>query len=86
MLQLGMLLKFLLLSSQVLFVLEIIIYEILPLVELNILKYIELCIVTHFKQDIKMAALFRNTGTNQLLLSFIQPHKPISTVTLSRWF
>ena len=31
-----------------------------------------------------MTAPFRNTGTNQLLLSFVQPHKPISTITLSR--
>ena len=32
-----------------------------------------------------MTASFRNAGTNQLLLSFVQPHKPISTSTLSRW-
>ena len=32
-----------------------------------------------------MTALFRNTDTKQLLLSFVQPHKPISTTTLSRW-
>ena len=32
-----------------------------------------------------MTAPFRNTGTKQLLLSFVQLHKPISTTTLSRW-
>ena len=32
-----------------------------------------------------MTASFRNAGTNQLLLSFVQPHKPVSTTTLSRW-
>ena len=37
------------------------------------------------KQYIKMAAPFRNAGANQLLLSFLQPHKPISTTTLSGW-
>ena len=30
-----------------------------------------------------MTASFRNTGTKQW---FVQPHKPISTTTLSRWF
>ena len=33
-----------------------------------------------------MTASYRNTGTKQLLLSFVQPHKPVSTTTLSRWF
>ena len=28
---------------------------------------------------------FRNTSTNQLLLTFVQPHKPILTTILSRW-
>ena len=32
-----------------------------------------------------MTAHFRNADTNQLLLSFVQLHKPISTTTLSRW-
>ena len=32
-----------------------------------------------------MLAPFRNTGTNQLVLSFAQPHKPISTTTFSGW-
>ena len=33
-----------------------------------------------------MTALFRNTGRNQLLLSFLRPHKPFSTIILSRWY
>ena len=39
----------------------------------------------HLKQHIKMTVSFRNAGTNQLLLSFVQPHKPISITPLSRW-
>ena len=39
----------------------------------------------HHLPHIKMTAPFRNVGSNQLLLSFVQPHKPISTTTLSRW-
>ena len=54
-------------------------------IKLKEYKYSELCVVAHLKQHIKMTAPFRNTGTNQLLLSFVQPHKPISTTTLSRW-
>ena len=32
-----------------------------------------------------MTALSRNTEANQLLLSSVQPYKPITTTTLSRW-
>ena len=32
-----------------------------------------------------MTAPFRNTGTNQLLQSFVQTHQQIPTTTLSRW-
>ena len=32
-----------------------------------------------------MTAPFRNTGTKPLLLGFVQPHKPVSNKTLSRW-
>ena len=32
-----------------------------------------------------MTAHFRNTETNQLLLSSVQPYKPTPTTTLSRW-
>ena len=56
----------------------------LPPIEPKILKNIELCVVAYLKQDIKMTAPFRNTGINQLLLSFAHPHKPILTTTLSR--
>ena len=58
----------------------------LPPIEPKILKNIELCVVAYLKQDIKMTAPFRNTGTKQLLLSFAHPHKPILTTTLSRWW
>ena len=57
----------------------------LPPIELKTFKDSELCVVAHLKQYIKMTAPFRNGGTNQLLLSFIQPHKPISITNLSRW-
>ena len=57
----------------------------LPPIELKTFKDSELCVIAHLKQNIKMTARFRNTGTKQLLLSFVQPHKPISTKTLSRW-
>ena len=52
--------------------------------ELKTFKYSELCVVAHLKQYIKMTAPFKNTDRNQLLLSFVQPHKPISITTLSR--
>ena len=58
--------------------------HLLPPIELKTFKDRELCVVAHLKQYIKMTAFFRNTGTNQLLLSFVQSHKPISTTTLSR--
>ena len=59
-------------------------HHLLP-IELKTFKDSELCVVAHLKQYIKMTAPFRNTGTSQLLLSFVQPHKAISTTTLSRW-
>ena len=57
----------------------------LPPLELKTFKYSEVCVVAHLKQCIKMTASLRNTDRNQLLLSFVQPHKSISTKTLSRW-
>ena len=57
----------------------------LPPIELKTFKDNELCVVAYLKQYIKMTAPFRNTVTNQLLLHFVQPLKPISTTTLSRW-
>ena len=58
-----------------------------PPIELKTFKDNELCVVVaHVKKYIKMTALFRNTGTNQLLLSFLRPHKLLSTITLSRWY
>ena len=45
----------------------------LPPIELKTFKDSELCVLAHLKQYIKMTAPFMN----QLLLSFVQPHKPI---------
>ena len=56
----------------------------LPPIELKTFKDNELHVVAHLKQYIEMTAPFRNTGTNKLLLSFVQSHKPVSTTTLSR--
>ena len=56
----------------------------LPLMALKTFKDSELCVVAHLKQYMKMTAPFRSAGANQLLLRFVQPHKPISTTTLSR--
>ena len=57
----------------------------IPPIELKTFEDSELCVVAHLKQHIKMTAPFTNIGTDQLLLSFVQPHKPVSTTTLSRW-
>ena len=57
----------------------------LPPIELTIFKYSELCVIAHPKQHVKMISPFRTTGTKQLLLSFLQLHKLISTTTLSMW-
>ena len=57
----------------------------LPPIDLKTFKNSELCVIAHLKQYIKMTAHLRNTDTKQLLLSFVQPQKPISTTTLSRW-
>ena len=54
-------------------------------IELKTFKDSELCVIAHLKQYIKMTEPFRNT-TLQVLLSFVQRHKPISTTTLSRWY
>ena len=54
-------------------------------IERKTFKNSEFCVVAHLKQYNKMTASFRNAGTNQLLLSFVQPNKPILTSTLSRW-
>ena len=50
--------------------------------ELKTIKGSKLCAVAYLKQYIELAAPFRNTGTNQLLLSLVQQHKPISTTNL----
>ena len=40
-------------------------------IELKAFKDIDLCLVAHLKQHIKMTAPSKNTDTNQLLMSFI---------------
>ena len=57
----------------------------LPLIEFKTFKDSEFCVVAQLKHYIKMTAPFRNADTDQLLLSFVQPHKPVSTTTLWRW-
>ena len=42
----------------------------------------ELCIVAHLKQYIKMTEVLLQTN---YLLSFVPPYKPVSTTTLSGW-
>ena len=54
----------------------------LPPIKLKTFKYSELCVLAHLEQYIKMTATFRNTGTNQLLLSFAKLLKIISTKIL----
>ena len=54
-------------------------------IALKTFKNSELCVVAHLKQYIKVTAPFRNTGTNQLLLSFAQLHKTILISTLIRY-
>ena len=57
----------------------------IPPIELKAFKDSEHGVVPHRKQYIIMTAPFRNTGTKQLKLSFVQQHKPISITILSRW-
>ena len=57
----------------------------LPPIELKTFKDSKLCIVVYLKKYIKMTAHFRNSDTNQLSLSFLQPHKPIPTIILSKY-
>ena len=57
----------------------------LPPIELKTFKDSKLCIVAYLKKYIKMTAHFRNSDTNQLSLSFLQPHKPIPTIILSKY-
>lgn len=43
-------------------------------VELKAFQDIELCVVAHLKQHTQMRDPSKNSGTNQLLLSCVQPH------------
>ena len=57
----------------------------LPPRELKTFEDSKLCVVAYLKKYIKMTAHFRNSDTNQLSLSFLQPHKPIPTIILSKY-
>ena len=57
----------------------------LPPLELKAYKDVELCVVSHLRQYIKLTENLRKGDDKQLLLSYVKPHKPISTTTLSRW-
>ena len=56
----------------------------LPPLELKAYKDVELSVASHLRQYIKLIENLRKGDDKQLLLSYVKPHKPIST-TLSRW-
>ena len=43
-------------------------------IELKSFQDIEFCLVAHLKQYMKMTDPYENSGTNQLLLTCVQPH------------
>ena len=55
----------------------------LPPLELKAYKDVELCVVSHLRQYIKLTENLRKGDEKQLLVSYVKPHKPISTTTLS---
>ena len=57
----------------------------LPPLEIKTYKDVELCVVSHLRQYIKLTENLRKGDDKQLLLSYVKPYKPISTTTLSRW-
>jgi len=44
-----------------------------------------LCVYTALKDYLKRSEKWRLQGTSQLLLSYINPHEPVVTSTISRW-
>lgn len=44
-----------------------------------------LCIVRHLRLYIQMTESLRSNGIDDLLISYVKPHRPISGDTLSRW-
>ena len=44
----------------------------------------ELCVVAHIERYMTCTKSFRN-GANQLLLSYVKPHKPVCEDSISRW-
>ena len=57
----------------------------LPPLELKAYKDAELCVVSHLRQYNKLTENLRKGDYKQLLLSYVKPHKPVPTTTLSRW-
>ena len=55
-----------------------------PLIYLAYASDKKLCIVTHLQEYFKRTSALRGEN-KQLLISFIKPHKPISTETTSHW-
>ena len=55
-----------------------------PLIYLAYAPDKKLCIVTHLLEYLKRTSALRGES-KQLLISFIKPHKPISTETTSHW-
>ena len=41
--------------------------------------------MSHLRQYIKLTENLRKGDDKQLLLSYVKPHKPVSTTILSRW-
>ena len=58
----------------------------LPSLGLKACKDVELCVVSHLRQYIKLTENLRKGDDKQRLLGYVKPHKPISTTTLSSWF
>ena len=45
----------------------------------------KLCVVSHIKDYIKRTEKLRPPDCQQLLISFLKPHKPVTKETISRW-
>ena len=58
----------------------------LPPLALKVYKDVELCVLSHLRQYIKLTEDLRKGDDKQLLLSYVKAQKPISTTTLCRWF
>ena len=45
----------------------------------------KLCVVTHLEEYINRTSQIRNSCRQQLLVSYIRPHRPVKKSTVSRW-